>query len=313
MVKKCGKCVEQQPSRHQPLVPSSLPDRPWQKVAMDLFQHEGYHYLVVVDYFSRYPEVASLTKLTSQAVVEHCKAIFGRHGIPEVVVSDNGPQFNPCPSSPFRKFAEEYGFQHITSSPKFPQSNGMAEAAVKIVKSFMKKGTEPVKALMVYRATPLANGYSPAELLMGRKLRTTLPCAPQQLQPKTVDVKELRGKEENMKEKQKENYDHHHGARDQSEFSPGEKVWVKDMRVWGHIVGKANSPRSFLVQTPNGSYRRNAFHLASSHTFLDPNETFEPPAAAPEPDPAEEPVQSNPSESRYGRQYRPVQRLSYDT
>lgn len=74
-----------------------------------------------MDYFSRYFEVAKLTSTSSEGVIEHFKSIFARHGIPEVVRSDNGPQFA---SEPFRKFAQDWNFSHVTSSPRFPQSNG---------------------------------------------------------------------------------------------------------------------------------------------------------------------------------------------
>jgi transposase InsO family protein len=80
--------------------------------------------------------------------VNHCKSIFARHGVPEVVVSDNGPQFDPVKTSEFSRFAADYGFKHITSSPRYPQSNGFVEAAVKIVKLQLKKNADPYKALM---------------------------------------------------------------------------------------------------------------------------------------------------------------------
>ena len=81
----------------------------------------------MVDYFSRYCEIGVLRKSTSQEVINHLKAIFARHGIPETVISDNGPQYS---SAEFAKFAEDWGFTHITSSPKYPQSNGEAEHMV---------------------------------------------------------------------------------------------------------------------------------------------------------------------------------------
>ncbi|TWW65957.1 hypothetical protein D4764_21G0008570 [Takifugu flavidus] len=141
-----------------------LSDRPWQRVGADLFQWNSAMYLLVVDYFSRYIEVANLTSTTSAFVMEKLKAIFSRHGVAEVLVTDGGPQFA---SAEFADFAREYDFQHVTSSPRYPQGNSEAERAVGTVKSLLRKGEDPHKALMAYRATPLAQGASPAQLLMG--------------------------------------------------------------------------------------------------------------------------------------------------
>ncbi|UYV69913.1 CENPBD1 [Cordylochernes scorpioides] len=121
-------------TQHEPLIPNDFPERPLQKFGMDLFHYEGSEYLVVVDYFSRFIEVVRLTKLSLEAVVDHCKAIFARHGILDIVISDKGPQFRPSTTSALTKFASEVGFRHITSSPKHSQSNSQAEAAVKIEK-----------------------------------------------------------------------------------------------------------------------------------------------------------------------------------
>ncbi|UYV67812.1 K02A2.6-like [Cordylochernes scorpioides] len=254
MVKTCEKCIENQPLKHEPLIPNDFLERPWQKVGMDLFHYEGSEYLVVVDYFSRFIEVVRLTKLSSEAVVDHCKAIFARHGIPDIVISDNGPQFCPSTTSAFTKFASEVGFRHITSSPKHPQSNDQAEAAVKIVKSLMKKNKDPVLALMEYRATPLAKGLSPAELLFGRKIRTM----------------GGRGAAEDGAEN---GFDRCHAATKKAELIAGEKVWVKDLRAWGSVIEKASAPRSYIVKTPVETYRRYSLLLASSQQQVDPSET----------------------------------------
>ena len=77
--------------RPEPLMPTTLPD-PWQSVAMDLFMLYGANYVLIVDYFSRYPEVIKLKSTSSKAVIEAVKAVLSRHGIPETVRSDNGPQ-----------------------------------------------------------------------------------------------------------------------------------------------------------------------------------------------------------------------------
>lgn len=135
----------------------------------------------MVDYFSRYIEVSLL--LASQKpsdTIRSLKSISARHGVPEILRSDNGPQFV---STEFDKFSKEYSFTHVSSSPKMPQANGEAECTVQTVKNALKKEKHPAKALMSYRATPLENGYSPAEMLFGRKLRTTVPMLPDQLKP----------------------------------------------------------------------------------------------------------------------------------
>jgi len=122
-------------------------------------------YLLVVDYASRYVEIAQLTPSRSTDVIVHQKSIFARHGIPETLMTDNEPQFS---GMAFATFAESYGFRHITSSQRFPQSNGEAERTVKTVKDLLKKAADPYRALLAYRAMPLQNGHSPAQLLMGR-------------------------------------------------------------------------------------------------------------------------------------------------
>ena len=105
--------------------PSILPEWPWQKLGTDLFGLKDQTYLLV-DYFSRYVEIAKLTQstCTSAAVIEHLKSIFARYSIPEIVCSDNGLQYS---AFNFVGFAEEYWVTHITSSLNYPQSNGEAE------------------------------------------------------------------------------------------------------------------------------------------------------------------------------------------
>lgn len=125
----------------------------------------------MVDYYSRYIEVAKLNQLTAAEVILHCQSIFARHGISEKVISDNGPQFA---AESFCNFSREYQFRHITRSPYHPRSNGEAETAVQTVKSLLKKSGDPFLAVLAYRETPLSNGYSPSQLLIGRTLHSTL-------------------------------------------------------------------------------------------------------------------------------------------
>ena len=113
-ISMCTKCIKSHSQKPEPLMMSKLPDLPWQKVATDLFSCKGSQYLLVIDYFSRYVELSKLSAATSQDVINHMKSIFARHGIPNEVVSYNGPQFS---SNVFHSFAGEYGFVHTTSQP----------------------------------------------------------------------------------------------------------------------------------------------------------------------------------------------------
>lgn len=173
VVSNCSKCCRDRYQPPEPLIPTKFPSLPWQKLATDLFHWKGSVYLLIVDYYSRYIETAKLSNESSTEVIHHfTKSVFARHGIPQEVVSDNGPQYS---SLEYKKFANEYGFLHTTSSPKFPQSNGEAERAVRTVKNLLNKSQDPYMAMLTYRSSPLGNGFSPAELLMSRRLRTNLP------------------------------------------------------------------------------------------------------------------------------------------
>ena len=76
------------------MITSPLPEYPWQSIAADIFSLKGTEYLVVVDYFSRYPEVIQLRSTTSHGVINSLKVIFARHGVPKNLKTDNGPQFS---------------------------------------------------------------------------------------------------------------------------------------------------------------------------------------------------------------------------
>lgn len=140
------------------------------------------------------------------------KSIFAIHGIPEIVYSDNGPCYS---ADTFMKFAAEYGFVHHTSSPKMPQSNGLAERSVRTIKIMLKQAGDPYLALLLHRTTLLHNGYSAAEMLMGRRLNTAIPIIPACLEPKWQNLREVKGQENRYKVKQKNAYDSCHRARQQ--------------------------------------------------------------------------------------------------
>ena len=109
-IQSCPKCLKMTPLAVQPLIQTPLPSYPWEKIGADLFELNKCMYLIVADYFSRFVEVLKLTSTTSVAVVKCLKALFAVHGIPAVLMSDNGPQFD---STDMKSFAERDKSSHM--------------------------------------------------------------------------------------------------------------------------------------------------------------------------------------------------------
>ena len=186
VVAKCEDCAEYQTANpQQPMQTHKIPERPWSRVGSDLFSLHSKDYIVLVDYYSDFVEVDLLKNTNSSTVIKFLKAQFSRHGIPDVLVTDNGPQFI---SGEFSEFATQWEFQHVTSSPYHPKSNGKAESAVKIVKSLIKKAQrdnkDPWLSLLDYRNTPTTGMQtSPAQRLMSRRTKTLVPISSNWLYP----------------------------------------------------------------------------------------------------------------------------------
>ncbi|XP_036345473.1 uncharacterized protein K02A2.6-like [Rhagoletis pomonella] len=141
-------------------------------------------YLATVDYFSDFFELDELKGMSSKEIIECCKRNFSRHGIPEIIVCDNGTQLV---SKEILSFFKSWEIKVTTSSPRYAQSNGKAESAVKIAKRLIKKaldsGEDVWLAVLNYRNTPNAIGSSPAQRLMSRRLRSAIPAHPKKLLP----------------------------------------------------------------------------------------------------------------------------------
>ena len=181
---QCTQCIYNAPSKQkEPLVVQVIPEYPFQKVASDMFDLDGYLYLVYVDRLTGFPEVAFFpSSSSSTTVINVLREFFSRWGVPEEVSLDGAPNYT---SSEITEWLKSWGVSCRISSAYYPQSNGRAEVAVKSVKRLLRGNTGPrgslctdkvAKALMQFRNTPMRNGdKSPAELALGRPIRDTLP------------------------------------------------------------------------------------------------------------------------------------------
>ncbi|UYV60361.1 K02A2.6-like [Cordylochernes scorpioides] len=227
LINNCSIC--QQTSRanlKEPMLPHQAPDYPWQKVGIDIFQIESLKYLLILDYFSKYPEIYQLQDMTTDTIIRRLKRTFSNFGIPETLVSDNGPAFF---SKEFQNFTRTWNIVHVTSSPYHAQSNGMVERTVQTLKKLIKRcgeeSTDPYSVLLNLRNTPHNNLPSPAQILMSRNLRHTRPADP---------------------------------------LSIKDRVWFQKDKRWipGQITNQAHEPRSFYVKDQEGNeYRRNSIHI----------------------------------------------------
>ena len=125
----------------------------------------------------------------------------------------------------FALFAKDYDFMHTTSTPRYPQSNGEAERMVQTVKKILTKSEDcyRVPGIVVLSFSPLSNGYSPAELLIGRQLVSLVPTTPATLLPKRVRYRDVQIKEQVQREKTKERFDKHYRVKELPPLSQGEK------------------------------------------------------------------------------------------
>ena len=208
--KSCVECSKHGRVNCEPMISTPMPVYPWQVVGSDLFNHKGTTYLLVVDYFSRHPEIFKLSTTTSQGIINALQPLFARHRVPEILRSANDPQYV---SQEITKFSVDYGFQQIISNPHHPKSNGLAERTVQTIKAMLEKSTDPFLALLSYRATALQwCGLRPSELLMGRHIRTTLPQVTQYLTPNWSLLKSVCQQDKKYKSVQNRNYDRYHKA-----------------------------------------------------------------------------------------------------
>lgn len=268
-IRNCEVCMEF--SGHQqkpPMTTHQIPEYPFQRVNIDLgeikIDNKKLIMMVTADSYSDFVEVDFLNDTKTKSIVSACKRNFARHGSPEVVVTDNGPQFD---NAEWTEFAQQWNFAHATSSPYHAQGNGKSESAVKAMKQLYKKcaksGTDFWRALQQHRNTPNATGLSPNQRMCSRSTRSVIPVITNRLRPpKAPQV------EETIRHKRavtKMSYDRN--ARQLPDLQIGANVLVQrrpDLRPdWEQAtLLRQLEDRSFEVQMRDGAvYRRSAVHV----------------------------------------------------
>ena len=261
----CDQYHDKQPK--QPLIPHEVLNRAWAKVGCDIFEFKNKSYVVTVDYYSNFFEVDRLDSLRSQALIKKLKPHFARYGIPDILVTDNGPQFT---SEKFQKFSATYQLEHTTSTPYHHQSNGKAESAVKQAKRLLRtcdtSGNDVYLALLAVRSTPqTTHNTSTAQRMLNRRTKTPLPIGEQLLQPTINPHADERIRERQAR--QRKYYDR--GARHLSPLKDGEAVRLQPTqigtKIWkkGKVLRKVGI-RSYEVQCNGNIYTRNRKFLKRS-------------------------------------------------
>ncbi|GBL79149.1 Retrovirus-related Pol polyprotein from transposon 17.6 [Araneus ventricosus] len=219
-------------------------------------------YLLIVGYFSKYIELQHLHYTTASSVINALKTCFDRFGIPEEIVADNGPPFD---SKEFIEFCTNWDIFFNPSSPGFSRSNGQVERCVQTVKSSLVKAAQDKNdahlVLMEYRNTPMGGLPSPAEILMGRRIRTLIPTLPSQFDPH-YDCSAM---QERLcfRQQRQHKYDLH--SRPLKPLQENQEVMFHLNNQWckGKVSRVGHQPRSYIIKSENGiEYRRNRFYIS---------------------------------------------------
>nr|XP_022905322.1 uncharacterized protein K02A2.6-like isoform X1 [Onthophagus taurus]XP_022905323.1 uncharacterized protein K02A2.6-like isoform X1 [Onthophagus taurus]XP_022905324.1 uncharacterized protein K02A2.6-like isoform X1 [Onthophagus taurus]XP_022905325.1 uncharacterized protein K02A2.6-like isoform X1 [Onthophagus taurus] len=243
----------------EPLIPHEIPNLPFQKIGSDILQYGKKSFLVMIDYLTKWLEIIPLNSKQCSDIINAFKNVLAIHGVPDIVVSDN----MPYSSFECRKFAKEYDFEFKTSSPRYPRSNGLAERFVQTAKNILRKTKDLDAALMEYRNTPITGLMrSPAELLFSRKIKTKLPI----VEKINEEIKSFRNDLSKKQEIMKKFYDK--GTQPLKDLNVGERIVYRKNKEWqpAVVIGKHESPRSYLINTGLNVLKRNRQVLRKSVT-----------------------------------------------
>ena len=239
------------------------PTRVWQRVHIDFAEKNKQMFLVLIDSHSKWIEVFPMTSTTSTKTIECLRSCFASYGIPEQLVSDNGPQFT---SDEFKRFTTTNGIKHTLVPAYHPSSNGAAEQSVQILKRHLEKICDGVQGslnhrlanfLLLYRSTPHTTGRSPAELFLKCQPRTRFSCLKPLLAQTVEDKQEIQRQQHDKR-----------ASREARIFHGGDRVGVRSFRggkekwLWGNIT-KVCGPRTYVVNVAGARRYVHVDHIIS--------------------------------------------------
>ena len=240
-----------------PLAARSMPGKPWEEVAVDfkgpIGGNKGYYFHVVMDTYSRYPEVQIVKSTSFSKLTKALAPVWATHGYPEIVRHDGGPPYN---GREWREYARQLGFKTDKTPPYHPQANGLVEkfnrSIVKMIHGAIAEKRDPKvevqKFLTNYRNTPHdTTGKCPSQLLMNRIIRTKVPAFIPT--PTGKAHKEARQADKKEKEKQKNYADKKRRAR-YVEYKVGDRVLLRQTKT---TVKPPYDPEAYVVEEVKGT------------------------------------------------------------
>ena len=256
--KRCQECIKRSQVTKEPLQPHDIPEGPWRKLGIDYFTLDGNSYVLICDYFSKFPFLYR-AKTSFWSLRDRLIDLFSIEGYPDKIVSDNRPPFQ---SKEFAKFLSGLGIKHTTSSPGYPRSNGFIERHIQTVKNMLSKSSNTwsfQEVLADLRTTRIGTGLpSPAEILHGRNLTTRAQAE--------IDIKAIHSVLQERQLKMMLDHDTSRRAKKARPLVVGERCHVLgpgNKWIDAFVTGISNSGRSYetQVEATGGQLMRNHSHI----------------------------------------------------
>ena len=244
------------PRTSQPLHMTTMSSQPWQTLHADLCGPlpTGESLLVMVDTCSRWPEVHIVKSTTSTVIIKRMKTAFATHGIPEEIVTNNGPQFI---STEFTSYLSSCGIKHRRVTPYWPQANLEVErfnrTIEKVIRAAHLEGNnwkeELDVFLMNYRSIPHCTTGQPSALLFGRNIQNKIPTLPPS--SPTDEIPEAVLQQDCEKKERMKSYADERGHASVSDIKEGDTVLLKQPRATK--LSTTYDPKPYIVEKKKGS------------------------------------------------------------